>query len=48
MTKFLKQDQKALLLKEFLNKFNNIKIKNFCTTKDIIKYKQQKKFVTYN
>ena len=40
MTKFLKQDQKAQLLKEFINTFNNIKIKNFCTTKDVIKYSE--------
>lgn len=40
MKKFLKQDQKAQFLKEFTNTFNNIKIKNFCITKDAVKYSE--------
>lgn len=40
MIKFLKQKQKAQLLKEFIHIFKNIKIKNFCTTKDVVKYSE--------
>ena len=50
---FLKEDQKVLTIKEIINKFNHIKIKYYCSLKDLPKkgkYKPQRKDVkkTYN